>query len=97
MQIACRCERALNKGTIQKIAYSCQVEFKQVVAVRDMETVYQVPLLLEQQGLVDLLREALVLDKLTVSPALVDKGTELWRLWKKTVAINSFWSQLILP
>ena len=50
-----------------------------------MQTVYQVPLLLEQQGLVNLLRGALLLDKLTIPPALVDKGTELWKLWNKTV------------
>jgi CTP synthase len=50
-----------------------------------MQTVYQVPLLLEQQGLVNLLSGALRLDKLTIPPALVDKGTELWKLWNKTV------------
>ncbi|RFU29216.1 hypothetical protein B7463_g7116, partial [Scytalidium lignicola] len=83
--IACRCERPLDMATIRKIALSCQVEFEQVVAVRDMETVYQVPLLLEQQGLVELLRKALVLENLTISPSQVDKGAELWRLWKKTV------------
>jgi CTP synthase len=50
-----------------------------------MQTVYQVPLLLEQQGLVNLLRGALLLDKLTIPPALADKGTERWKLWNKTV------------
>lgn len=56
-----------------------------MIAVRDMQTVYQVPLLLEQQGLVNLLRGALQLDNLTIPPTLVDKGTELWKLWNKTV------------
>jgi CTP synthase len=84
-QIACRCERPLATDTIQKIARSCHREIEQVIAVRDMQTVYQVPLLLEQQGLVNLLRGALLLDKLTIAPALVDKGTELWKLWNKTV------------
>jgi len=50
-----------------------------------MQTVYQVPLLLEQQGLVNLFKAALLLDKLTIPPALVDKGTALWKLWNKTV------------
>jgi CTP synthase len=85
MQIACRCERPLAPDTIQKIARSCHREIEQVIAVRDMQTVYQVPLLLEQQGLVNLLKGALRLDKLTIPPALVDKGTELWKLWNKTV------------
>jgi CTP synthase len=56
-----------------------------VIAVRDMQTVYQVPLLLEQQGLVNLLRGALLLDNLTIPPTLFHKGTELWKLWNKTV------------
>jgi CTP synthase len=56
-----------------------------VITVRDMQTVYQVPLLLEQQGLVNLLRGGLLLDKLTIPPALADKGTERWKLWNKTV------------
>jgi CTP synthase len=84
-QIACRCERPLAPETIQKIARSCHREVEQVIAVRDMQTVYQVPLLLEQQGLVNLLKEALMLDKLTISPSLVNKGAELWKLWNETV------------
>jgi CTP synthase len=84
-QIACRCERPLSADTIQKIARSCHREVEQVIAVRDMQTVYQVPLLLEQQGLVNLLRGALLLDNLTIPPALVNKGTGLWTLWNQTV------------
>lgn len=84
-QIACRCERPLTIETIQKIARSCHRDPEQVIAVRDMQTVYQVPLLLEQQGLVNLLKGTLQLDKLTIPPALVTKGAELWKLWNKTV------------
>ena len=83
--MACRCERPLAAETIQKIARSCHREVEQVIAVRDMETVYQVPLLLEQQGLVNLLKGALQLDDLKIPPALVDKGAALWKLWNKTV------------
>lgn len=86
IQIACRCERPLNEGTTQKIARSCQVEGEQVLTVRDIETIYQVPLLLEEQGLLDRLREGLMLGSLSVPPALVSKGSQLWELWKKTVA-----------
>jgi CTP synthase len=56
-----------------------------VITVRDMQTVYQVPLLLEQQGLVNLLKGALLLDNLTIPPALAHKGEERWKLWNKTV------------
>ncbi|ETS81294.1 CTP synthase [Pestalotiopsis fici W106-1] len=83
--IACRCERPLDDGTIHKVARSCQVEFEQVIGVRDMETIYQVPLLLEEQGLLKLLRKGLALDKHVLSPDMVSKGSALWDLWKKTV------------
>jgi CTP synthase len=84
-QIACRCERPLDDATIHKVARSCQVEFEQVIGVRDMETIYQVPLLLEEQGLLKLLRKGLALDKHVLSPDMVNKGSDLWDLWKKTV------------
>ncbi|KAK3357124.1 CTP synthase [Lasiosphaeria hispida] len=83
--IACRCERELDEATIQKIARSCQVEYEQVIGVRNMETIYQVPLLLEQEGLLKLLQSGLALDEATLSPARVQKGQVLWDLWKKTV------------
>ncbi|KAI1387030.1 CTP synthase [Hypoxylon trugodes] len=88
--IACRCERALDEVTTQKIARSCQVENEQVLTVRDIETIYQVPLLLEEQGLRERLREALMLDHLTIAPALSQKGANLWQLWKKTVVTKPY-------
>jgi len=56
-----------------------------VITVRDMETIYQVPLLLKEQGLLELLRQGLILDKLALPPSMVQKGASLWELWKKTV------------
>lgn len=50
-----------------------------------METIYQVPLLLGEQGLLKLLQKGLALDKLALSPAMVQKGQALWDLWRKTV------------
>lgn len=85
LQIACRCERSLDDATIQKIAKSCQVEYEQVIGVRDMETIYQVPLLLEEQGFHKILQKGLALDKPTWDPEMIKKGQALWALWKKTV------------
>jgi CTP synthase len=70
---------------VKKIAMSCQLEREQVLVVRDMPTVYQVPLLLEEQGLVDLMRETLMLDKIQLSPGFLEKGAEIWSIWKRTV------------
>lgn len=50
-----------------------------------MPTVYQVPLLLEEQKIIPLLRTRLNLDALTVAPASVSSGAELWDTWKFVV------------
>ncbi|PTB41835.1 hypothetical protein M441DRAFT_26991 [Trichoderma asperellum CBS 433.97] len=83
--VACRCERSLDEDTIRKVARSCGVQYEQVIGVRDMDTIYQVPMLLEQEGLLKLLQKGLALDKVTQSPAQVKQGQHLWDLWKKTV------------
>ncbi|KAL6359713.1 hypothetical protein LRP88_07136 [Fusarium phalaenopsidis] len=83
--IACRCERPPHEATVAKIASSCHVDMEQVIAVRDMETVYQVPHLLMTEGLLQQLKTGLQLDKLTIPPALVEKGAQLWEVWQKTV------------
>jgi CTP synthase len=50
-----------------------------------METIYQVPLLLEEEGLLKVLQKGLALDKPVLSPLMVQKGQVLWDVWKKTV------------
>lgn len=80
--IACRCETPLDAGAHQKIARFCQVPVDQVLAVRDMPSTYQVPLLLEDQGLVKIFSEVLRLDAVTINPALATKGASIWETWK---------------
>jgi CTP synthase len=58
-----------------------------VIGVHDMETIYQVPLLLHSQGLLQRLQKGLALDKLTLAPDTVAKGGSLWELWKKTIGV----------
>ncbi|CCC10503.1 hypothetical protein SMAC4_06675 [Sordaria macrospora] len=86
--IACRCEKPLEQGTINKVASSCQVEVNQVLAVRDMPTIYQVPLLLEEQGLLRELKETLKLSDVKLSPARVTQGQEVWARWQKIVPLG---------
>lgn len=83
--VACRCEQPLAESTIAKLALHCQVELDQILVVRDMPTVYQVPLLLEEQKIIPLLRTRLNLDALTIAPASVSTGSELWDTWKFVV------------
>ncbi|KAF4984206.1 hypothetical protein FZEAL_546 [Fusarium zealandicum] len=83
--IACRCETPLAQGTVSKIALHCQVEVEQVVVVRDMPTIYQVPLLLREQNLIPLLQSKLNLGALTIPQSLVTAGTKLWETWTAVV------------
>ncbi len=84
--VACRCETPLAEPTLAKLALHCQVETEQVIVVRDMPTIYQVPLLLSEQKLIPQLRTKLALDQITVPPAMSVQGTELWELWKSVVS-----------
>nr|POE79949.1 ctp synthase [Quercus suber] len=80
--IACRCERPLDATTIDKVARFCQVPNKHVLAVRDMPSTYQVPILLHEQFLSELMASTLQLDKLSLAPRLVEKGLHVWETWQ---------------
>ncbi|MCV5111748.1 hypothetical protein OFM52_31320, partial [Escherichia coli] len=51
-------------------------------------TIYQVPLLLEEQGLLRELKETLKLDDVKLSPARVSQGQEVWAKWQKIVPLG---------
>jgi len=80
--IACRCERALDKATTDKIAMFCQVEPESVVSVHDVASTYHVPLLLEKQGFLTQLCEILKVDETTIRPQLLSQGQKTWNQWK---------------
>ncbi|RYC55164.1 hypothetical protein CHU98_g11046 [Xylaria longipes] len=65
-----------------KISLHCQVEMDQVVVVRDMPTIYQVPLLLREQKMVPLLLSKMSLSTESVPKPRVVKGEELWEAWR---------------
>uniref|UniRef100_A0A672FEZ8 CTP synthase n=1 Tax=Salarias fasciatus TaxID=181472 RepID=A0A672FEZ8_SALFA len=52
-QIMCRCATVLETSVKEKISMFCHVEPTQVICVQDVSSVYRVPLLLEDQGVVD--------------------------------------------
>jgi CTP synthase len=70
---------------LAKLALHCQVETEQILVVRDMPTIYQVPLLLSEQKLIPQLRSKLSLDKISISPAMLAQGDALWEMWKLIV------------
>ena len=72
----------MEKTTTDKLALFCQVEVEQVVVVHDVSSTYHVPLLLERQGLIPLLRTILRLDTIASPRSLVLKGQQMWQEWK---------------
>ena len=74
---------------MEKIAHFCQVEIEQVIVVKDMPTIYQAPLLLEKQRVIPILRDILALDKLTISPTLLQKGHSTWTQWKSLTSSDN--------
>ncbi|KAG0296064.1 CTP synthase ura7 [Dissophora globulifera] len=83
--IACRCEKTgLDEGIQAKISMFCHVQPNQVLAVRDCNSVYHVPELLRDQGLVDFLWKRLNIEAtVKITPALKEKGSEMWRKWNQ--------------
>jgi CTP synthase len=60
----------------------CQVEPEQVIAVHNVSSTYHVPLLLEKQGLLPIIRDILKLDLIPKAPTLVLRGQATWQEWK---------------
>ena len=59
--IVCRSEKPIDVGVKEKISLFCHVEPNKVINIHDCPTIYHVPLVLRQQGLVELLNERLCL------------------------------------
>lgn len=79
--IACRSSKPLDDGVQAKISMFCHVGPDQVLAVRDVSSVYHVPILLREQGVVDYFRRRLNLDSLVVSDERKLAGKKLWDDW----------------
>jgi CTP synthase len=57
--VLCRVDRALPEDMKKKIALFCNVDVRQVIAARDVPTIYEVPLMFGREGLDDIVLELL--------------------------------------
>jgi CTP synthase len=57
--VLCRVDRSLPEDMKRKIALFCNVDPRQVIAARDVPTIYEVPLMFCQEGLDDIILELL--------------------------------------
>ncbi|EXJ82732.1 CTP synthase [Capronia epimyces CBS 606.96] len=89
--IACRCEDPLADATIRKISENCHIAQSQIISVHNVESTYRVPMLLEQQGLLTVLKRLFDLESYPISKPLKEKGERLWKDWKAlTTSQNRF-------
>uniref|UniRef100_A0A3Q3A287 CTP synthase n=1 Tax=Kryptolebias marmoratus TaxID=37003 RepID=A0A3Q3A287_KRYMA len=75
--IMCRCSTALENSVKEKISMFCHVEPQQVICVHDVSSIYRVPLLLEDQGVVSYLSRRLNMPIETKSRTMLTKWKEM--------------------
>ncbi|MBA5942573.1 MAG: CTP synthase (glutamine hydrolyzing) [Methanophagales archaeon] len=63
--IVCRCKRLLKDDAKKKIAMFCSVKNEAVISAQDAGDIYEVPLLLEQEGIAEYIMKKLQLTQLT--------------------------------
>ncbi|GJN92255.1 hypothetical protein Rhopal_005285-T1 [Rhodotorula paludigena] len=64
------------------ISMFCHVANEQVLAVHDVSSLYHVPLLLKDQGLIGFLRNRLKLDDVRIAESRQARGNKLLTMWK---------------
>ncbi|XP_047345064.1 CTP synthase isoform X1 [Vespa velutina] len=60
--IVCRSEKPIGNAVKEKISSFCHVEPDQVITIHDLSSIYRVPLLLENQGVIEFLNDRLQLN-----------------------------------
>ena len=84
--LVCRSERPLAADLRKKIALFCNVEPRAVIAARDAESIYEVPLLLAEEGLDDIVFERLGMPAGDGAPPISDTpGMQEWIHFLKTL------------
>ncbi|KAI7900075.1 CTP synthase [Cokeromyces recurvatus] len=81
--IACRSSKPLDESVASKISMFCHVAPEQVLAVHDVSSVYHVPILLREHGVIDFFRRRLHLDALEISDERRLAGERLWSAWTR--------------
>lgn len=84
--LVCRCDRPLQLGLKQKLSEFCDVPVESVITSQDADAIYEVPLILEQEGLAQQSLELLQLDQR--EPNLKQWQTIVERLYSPTQQIE---------
>ncbi len=80
--LLCRCERPLPKDIKAKIALFCNVTEDAVITARDVEQIYELPLVFHQEGLDDKIMESL---NIWAGEPRLDAWSKIVEKWKNPV------------
>ncbi|CDH52422.1 ctp synthase [Lichtheimia corymbifera JMRC:FSU:9682] len=79
--IAVRSTKPLEESVRGKISMFCHVAPEQVLTVHDVSSVYHVPVLMRDRGIIDFFRKRLALDNLCIPTERQLDGEKLWKKW----------------
>ncbi|KAI9203507.1 CTP synthase N-terminus-domain-containing protein [Polychytrium aggregatum] len=88
--IVCRSTKPLEEGIQGKISMFCHVSPKNVMAVHDCKSIYHVPLLLHQQGIIDVIEE-----KFNIKPIPNPAAQALFTKWKQLADRNTRYDDVV--
>uniref|UniRef100_A0A1I8PH14 CTP synthase n=1 Tax=Stomoxys calcitrans TaxID=35570 RepID=A0A1I8PH14_STOCA len=74
--IVCRSEKPIGSEVKEKISNFCHVAPDQVICIHDLSSIYHVPLLMEQNGVIEFLNERL---QLHIQPSKREKCLQKWK------------------
>ncbi|TMW53750.1 hypothetical protein DOY81_001155 [Sarcophaga bullata] len=74
--IVCRSEKPIGSEVKEKISNFCHVAPDQVICIHDLSSIYHVPLLMEQNGVIEFLNDRL---KLNILPSKREKCLQQWK------------------
>jgi CTP synthase len=77
--LVCRCDRPLPNGLKQKLSEFCDVPSECVITAQDAKSIYEVPLIVEQEGLAEQVLDLLQMEQRI--PDLVEWQTMVERLY----------------
>lgn len=84
--LVCRCDRPIQPGIKDKLSEFCDVPVESVITARDADSIYEVPLVLEKEGLAQQVLELLNLEQ--KQPDLKKWQTLVDRLYSPNQKIN---------
>ncbi len=84
--LVCRCDRPLKGGMKDKLSEFCDVPLESVITCQDANSIYEVPLILEQEGLAEQTLDLLQLEKR--EPNLTQWRTLVDRMYSPTQKID---------